>query len=168
MKAFFDFVILNQKDFWTVIVIMVSTVMVFMGVLKAAFFDKIQNKAVRRIVVFLSSVGAMFGATAILFWINSINWDFYVPFAITNNLAMIVVYCIYEVSYAKDGVHSLGSKCKDGIKKIGSFVLEKIFSNIVKKVTDVAESTEVIGSVIDGFFDNTSKYDKDIEDLKKL
>ena len=168
MKEFFDFVMQNQEGFITAVIIMVSTVIVFMGILKGAIFDRIPNKAVRRIVVFLTSIGVMFGATAILFVVNPISWDFYLPFAVTNNLAMIIVYCIYEVTSAKDGVHNLNAKLKNGIKKIGTFVLGKIFNNIVTKVNDVAQGTEVIGSVIDDILKGASKIDKDMDELKKL
>lgn len=157
MKEFFDFVMQNQEGFITVAAIMVSTIIVFMGILKAVLFKRIPNKAVRCVTMSFTSIALMFGAVAILFAIKEIDWNYYVAMASTYSALMIVMYWFYENTQARAGIH-----------KIGSFVLSKISNAIVNKVNGVAKSTEVIGNAIDDILKGASKIDKDMDELKKL
>lgn len=157
-EEFFSLAWQDKERFVTAVLVMVSAVIVFMGILKSLLLNKIPNKEVRGVVLSFASLALMFGATAILFLCYTIDWQYYVAFSAVNCGAMIITYWLYENTKLRLAIHT-----------IGSVVLEKISNAIVSKVNSVAKNTEAIGSVFDEILKNSAKKVDDIgKDLKNL
>ena len=158
MKALLEIFMNNKEEIVTAVLVMVSTVIVLMGILKRVVFNKISNKAWRRVALSFSSLALMFATVAIYFVINDINFKWFLPCGSLVCVAMIVTYWFYENTQAREGIH-----------KIGSFVINTLVAKFTAKVKVVADSTELIGSAIDGFLKSTERKDENNKkDLKGL
>lgn len=160
MKVFKDLIeifLRNPEEISTAVIIMVSAVIVFMGILKRAVFNRIKSKSWRCVALSFSSLAIMYATVAIYFVINTVDFKWFLPCGTLVCFAMIVTYWFYENTQARAGIH-----------KIGSFVLGKVWKAIVSKVNTVAEGTEAIGSAIDGLLKSTEKKDENKKDLKGL
>jgi hypothetical protein len=161
IKELFNIFMRNQEEIVTAVIIMVSAVIVFMGILKAVLFNRIKNKCVRSVALSFSSVALMYATVAVYFVINTVDFKWFLPCGTLVSIAMIVTYWMYENTQLRTGIH-----------KIGSFVITKLFNKIVSKVNDVASGTELIGNAIDGMLKNgtakTSETNEKNKELKNL
>lgn len=158
MKALFDIFMQNQEVIVTAVIIMISTVIVLMGILKRLVFNRIKSKALRCVALSFTSLALVYAATAIYFAINVIDFKWFLPCGTLICIAMIVTYWFYENTQARAGIH-----------KIGSFVITTLFAKILAKVKGVADSTEKIGGAIDDFLKSTEKKNEiKKDDLTKL
>ena len=158
MEALWNIFINNKEEIITAVITMVSAVIVFMGILKKTIFNKISNKAWRRVALSFSSLAIMYATVAIYFVVNAVDFKWFLPCGTLVCFAMIVMYWFYENTYAREGIHALGL-----------FVLNKVFRAIISKVNTVAEGTEVIGNAIDSLLKDTNKKNgSKKDDLTKL
>ena len=159
IKDLFDIFMGSQEEIVTAVIIMVSAVIVFMGILKAVLFNRIKNKHLRCVALSFTSVALMYGVVAVYFAINTYNFKWFLPCGTLVCIAMIVTYWLYENTQLRTGIH-----------KIGSFVINKLFNKVKSTINDVASGTEAIESVIDGVLKNTKTSEKNeqIKDLKNL
>lgn len=146
-----------QEEIVTAVIIMVSAVIVFMGILKTVLFNRIKNKHIRCVALSLTSVVLMYGAVAICFVINDYNFRWFWLCGTAVTIAMIVTYWLYENTQLRTGIHA-----------IGSYVIKKLFGKIVTKVNDVAQGTEAIGTAIDGMLKGSKTKPSESKDLKNL
>lgn len=158
MKALFEIFMQNQEVIVTAVIIMISTVIVLMGILKRFVFNKIKSKALRCVALSFMSLALVYAATAIYFAINVIDFKWFLPCGSLICVAMIVTYWFYENTQARAGIH-----------KIGSFVISTLFAKILAKVKGVANGTEMIEGAIDEFLKCTEKkIETKKDDLTKL
>jgi Ca2+/Na+ antiporter len=158
MKALFEIFMQNQEVIVTAVIIMISTVIVLMGILKRLVFNRIKSKALRCVALSFTSLALVYAATAIYFAINGVDFRWFLPCGTLICFAMIVTYWFYENTQARAGIH-----------KIGSFVISTLFAKILAKVKGVADSTEKIGGAIDDFLKSTEKKNEiKKDDLTKL
>lgn len=110
----------NLKENVLTGVIMVSAIIVFIGLLKPLLFDKIKLKPLRKVAIAFSSAVCCFIATAITFWIKSIDFSYYFYVTAAVFAFMVVVYWFYE------------NTCfRNLIKKIGTIVLTKLYNSLL-------------------------------------
>ena len=147
----------NTEEIFTAVIVMVSAVIVLMGILKAALFNRIKNKGLRCVALSFSSLAIMYAAVAVYFLINTVDFKYYAICGSLVCVAMIVIYWFYENTYLRAGIH-----------KIGSFVISTLFAKLTAKVKGVADSTEKIGGAIDEMLKSTEKKSEKKEELKNL
>ena len=153
-----DFFIDNQNEIITTVIIMVSAVIVFMGILKGILFNRIKSKSIRCVALSFSSLAIMFAVVAVYFFIHGLDFKYFLPCGAVVNVIMIVVYWLYENTQLRTGIH-----------KIGSFVVKMIFNRFASKVNEVASGTEVIGSSLETMLKkNETKTSGKKDDLKNL
>lgn len=159
IKDLFGIFMGHQEEIVTAVIIMVSAVIVFMGILKAVLFNRIKNKSIRCVALSFTSVALTFGAVAIYFAINTVDFKWFWLCGTAVSIAMIVTYWLYENTQLRTGIH-----------KIGSLVVNKVFKRVVSAINDVASGTEAIESVIDGILKDpkTSEKNEQTKDLKNL
>lgn len=152
----YDYFMENIETMLPMVIMMVSALIVFVGMLKPILFNKITNKPVRCVLLSLTSVGLAYASVAIVYLIKGYSFDHYLVAASVYCAVVIVAYWLYENTQLRAGIH-----------KIGSFVLEKVFGVIANKVDVVANDTKAISSSIDMVLNElTSKNDG--KDLKNL
>lgn len=158
MKVLFEIFLKNQAEISTAVIIMVSAVIVFMGILKRVLFNKISSKPWRCVALSFTSLALMYVTVAIYFLINSVDFKWFLPCGTLVSFAMIIIYWFYENTQARAGIH-----------KIGSVVIIKLWNKFTAKVKGVANSTEMIGGAIDNFLKSTEKKNEiKKDDLTKL
>ena len=161
IKDLFGIFMSMKEEIVTAVIIMVSAVIVFMGILKAVLFNRIKNKHIRCVALSFTSIALMYGVVALYFAINAYNFKWFWLCGTAVSIAMIVTYWLYENTQLRAGIH-----------KIGSFVINKLFSKVTSKVHTIADGTEAIGSAIDemlksGASKSSGTTDKN-KDLKNL
>ena len=158
MKALLEIFMNNKEEIVTAVIIMVSTVIVLMGILKSLVFNKISSKAWRQVALSFTSLALMYATVAIYFVINAVDFKWFLPCGSLVCVAMIVMYWFYENTQARAGIH-----------KIGSFVISPLVAKFTAKVKGVADSTEMIGGAIEEFLKSTEKKTEiKKDDLTKL
>lgn len=112
-------------------VIVSSTVIVLLGVLKKFLINKISNKLVRKVILAFSSVLLVFPLTALYFLGDEINFDHYWLGSGMNAVLTILVYWLYENTALRDLIH-----------KIAYTVGNKFAVAFAKRITDTSANTE--------------------------
>ena len=125
--------------------IMVSTIIVFMGILKPLVFNRIPYKAVRKSALAFSNIFLSFVATAIYFVIRDINWELYVLASLVTSVACIVTYWLYENTHLREGIHKVGELAIDKIAYVAKLALSgkntKTIDAEIKKATEELKAT---------------------------
>lgn len=153
-----DFFNGNQNEIIKTVIIMVSAVIVFMGILKGILFNRIKNKDIRCVALFVSSVAIMFAVVAGYFYIQGLDFNYFPQHGAVVSGIMIVMYAMYENTKLRKGIHA-----------IGSFVIKTIFNKFASKVNEVASSTEMIGNSLDAMLKkNETKTSGTGKELKNL
>ena len=150
ISTVYDYFMQNIETMIPMVIIMMSALIVLMGVLKPILFNKVTNKAIRCVLLSLTSVALSFVSVAVTFFIKQYSFDYYWICGAIYTCGLIVVYWFYE-----------NTQLRAGIQKIGSYVLDKFFGVIVGKVTKVADNTDKIGASIDEMFTNKKPSKKD-------
>lgn len=158
MKELFEIFLKSQAEISTAVLVMVSAVIVFMGILKKVVFNRIKSKAWRCVALSFSSLALMYATVAVYFLINGVDFRWFLPCGTLVSFAMIVIYWFYENTQARAGIHALGS-----------FVITTLWNKFTAKLKGVANSTDKIGSAIDGMLKSTEKKNENNKkDLKGL
>lgn len=118
--------------------IVVSSLIVFLGILKSVFFDKIKNKGLRKTVLALMSLVLILPFTAIHFLIDRINFDYYWIACALLAPVVIIVYWLYETTHLRDLIKKLGESTWS--KWLALFA-ESIVQENNQKAKDLALST---------------------------
>lgn len=113
---------------------MVSTIIVIIGILKPILFNRIPYKALRKTALALTNVGASFGATAIYFLIEGINWRWYVIGSFITAITTILTYWLYENTHFRDLIHKIGAFTIDKLAYLAKIVLAKLVNKTDKSV----------------------------------
>ena len=148
----------NHYDIIVAIAIMVSAIIVFIGFLKAVWFDRIRNKEIRRAVLALANIVCCFAAAFGYFLKN--GWDFkYYPIAgVALTLTSIITYYIYEtvpgarrfiggigrsaigkvfnvslLAVTTDDTEAIKSECEKGVNEVKVLAQQEL-KNAVKNV----------------------------------
>lgn len=155
----YEYFMQNIETMIPMVIIMMSALIVFIGALKPILFNRVSNKDLRGMLLFLTSIVLSFVSVAIAFLIKQYNFDYYWICGGLYAGGVILMYAIYEHTPLRPSIH-----------KIGSVVLDKFFGIIVNKVTKVADNTEQIGTSIDALFVNTKTETKTSkkDELKNL
>lgn len=106
-------------------VIMVSTIIVLIGVLKPLLFNRVSNKYLRKALLALSDLVFSAIATAVCFWIEQVSFDQYLLGTFAVFVMVVVTYWFYE-----------NTCLRNLIEKIGKFALNKIAVVVVKSATN--------------------------------
>ena len=146
----YNYFMQNLETMIPMVIIMMSTLIVFMGMLKPILFNKVSNKDLRGMLLFFTSIALSFASVAVTFLIKQYDFTYYWICGVFYSGGVIVMYAIYEHTPLRPSIHS-----------IGSFVVEKLFGVIVGKVTKVADNTDKIGALIDEMFTNKKPSKKD-------
>lgn len=153
----YNYFMQNLETMIPMVVIMMSTLIVFMGMLKPILFNRVSNKDIRGMLLFFTSIVLSFASVAVTFLIKQYNFDYYWICGALYSGGVIVMYALYEHTPLRPTIH-----------KIGSFVLEKTFGAIANKVNVVANDTKAIGSSIDMVLNELTSNKNDGKDLKNL
>lgn len=135
LQTLWEMVRANYQEYLIVGAIMVSAVIVFIGILKIALFNRIQCKLVRKVLLAFSNILFSFGATAIYFVIEHFTWQYYVHASIVVSVACILTYWLYE-----------NTCLRDLIDKIGSLTIKKFF-NVALMWFNKSEKDEIEAEV---------------------
>jgi hypothetical protein len=166
LQLFWEFIKPNLSNFIVEGVIMVSAIIAFMGILKKYFFDKIQNKTIRKIFLSLTSLIFAFVGTAIKFLVEGKNAEHYLYMAIPIAISTIVVYWFYESFGIRQGVHKLGNLTLNKVWTMLLNILKKVFSG--KKVNvanEVLAGLDTVKKSVITEIPNYITHDRDVENL---
>lgn len=155
--AVYNYFMQNIEVMIPMVVIMMSALIVFLGMLKPLLFNRVANKSIRCVLLSLTSVVLSFISVGIAFLIKQYNFDYYWICGGIYTCGVIVVYWLYE-----------NTQLRTGIQKIGSFVLDRFFGIIVNKVNKVADNTEEVGKAIDELFITKTESKGKKDELKNL
>lgn len=153
----YNYFMQNLETMIPMVIIMMSTLIVFMGMLKPILFNKVSNKDLRGMLLFFTSIALSFASVAVTFLIKQYDFTYYWICGVFYSGGVIVMYAIYEHTPLRPSIHS-----------IGSFVVEKLFGVIANKVNIVANDTKAIGSSIDMVLNEFTSNKNDGKDLKNL
>ena len=168
---FFTYLTTSVGLFWRELVVwgaaMVSIIIALIGLLKFFFFNKIGNKAIRKMVLAVSNLIGSFGVTSIYFGVNGRSWQLYWLASLITASTVIIAYWVYENFSIREGVHKLGIFAIDKLAKI----LKMILSNADNK--EVIEEINKAKSELKALAKNEitlvtkklNKKDKDLENL---
>lgn len=108
----------NYNDILVCVVLMTSTIIAAIGLLKPIAFDKIPNKQIRKAALAASNVAACFIAALIYFLVNDWNLDYYVTAALALSIWSIVTYWLYENTCLRNLIKLIGTLAINRIIKI--------------------------------------------------
>ena len=114
----------NLQDISTCVVIMVTSTIVAIGLLKPILFDKIPNKHIRKAALAFSSVAACFIAALVYFLVRGWNFDYYLIAAVALSICCILTYWLYEYTCLRNL-----------IALIGGLVLRKVIGKVTFALT---------------------------------
>lgn len=141
MKILEVFLMNLERAFYGYLIV-VSAIIVLMGLLKKAAFNKIGNKTLRKVSLAFTSLVLVLPFTALYFMGDNINFKYYWIGCAMNGFALIVTYWFYE-----------NTALRDLINKIGSLTLGRFFSFIWSRirgdnrgnvVEDLRETTKLV------------------------
>lgn len=118
-----DFIVANWQNLLLGCIIVFSAVIVVMGILKKAVFNKIANKLVRKILLAFGSVILSLPFTALYDVADGIPFDYYWVDAIVNAVATVLAYWLYENTGLRNFIGYIGKKAL--------CVFVKIFANTI-------------------------------------
>lgn len=154
----YNYFMQNIETMIPMVVVMMSALIVFIGTLKPILFNRVSNKDLRGMLLFLTSIVLSFVSVAIAFLIKQYNFDYYWICGGLYAGGVIIMYAIYEHTPLRPSIH-----------KIGSYVLAKMFGIIGSKFTKVADNTDKIGISIDMILNDISMNKNESgKDLKNL
>ncbi len=147
-------------------IIVISTVIAILGILKKVLINKISNKTVRKVVLAMSSIVLVFPITALYYVGDSINFDWYLIGCGLCAVGTILVYWIYENTALRNFIHWVGNLTIGRL--IQYIALSIVNSNKNNNTTVLQEITselkkEVKTGLIKGLTNN--KHDKDLDNL---
>jgi hypothetical protein len=127
----------NYETIFWVGTLMVCAMIVAIGLFKKAFLNKaIKNDSVRDAILSALNIFASYSIVAVTFWVKNINFGYYWFAATTYCIYSIFVYWLYK-----------HTKAKDGIQKLGEFVLKKfsiIVGNKVNSIINAVMATKTV------------------------
>ena len=109
MKIFFEVFLMNLERAFYGYLIVVSAIIVLMGLLKKAAFNKIGNKTLRKVLLAFTSLALVLPFTALYFLGDDINFKYYWVGCAMNGLALIVTYWFYENTALRNLINQIGS-----------------------------------------------------------
>lgn len=138
----------NWQNYWLGGILVVFAIVVFEGLLKKYFLDKvIKNKLVRKIILSFLSIALAFPSTAIYLFIEKISFDYYWYGVVTFILLTIITYWVYENTGARNAIHFIGKNTLLKFFTIGYKALidntvnvEQEFTNESKKLKKMAKT----------------------------
>lgn len=107
----------HYNDILLAVVIMVSSIIVAIGILKPIVFNKIPNKYIRKAVLAFSNVIGCFVSAFVYFLTEGWNLDYYLLAALALSVVCIVTYWFYE-----------NTCLRNLIELIGGIALRKVFN----------------------------------------
>lgn len=100
----------NWQEIVTGGIILTCSIIFIMGVLKKFLFNRITNKLLRKAVLYFSSIGLAFPATALYFVIDNTSFEYYLITSIFLAVATVLTYSIYENTCLRDFIDFVGEK----------------------------------------------------------
>ena len=136
IQVCYNYVAENFKELIVVGAIMVSAIIVFIGLMKPLFFNRIKWKPLRKFALAISTIAFSFVSTACYYLIEQIHdWEYYVYSSVGVSLLCIITYWLYE-----------NTCLRDLIDKIGNMAVKK-FINIVTMIFNDKEKKEIEAEV---------------------
>lgn len=99
----------HYNDILLAVVIMVSSVIVAIGLLKPLAFNKIKNKYIRKAALAFSNVLGCFVSAFVYFLTEGWNLDYYLLAALALSAVCIVTYWFYENTCLRNLIELVGS-----------------------------------------------------------
>ena len=157
-------------------VIVSSTVIVLLGVIKKFLINKISNKLVRKVILAFSSVILVFPLTALYFLGDEINFDHYWLGSAMNAVLTILVYWLYENTALRDLIHKIayavGNKFAVYFAKRITDIDSKDANANVKELKEMTNSLKsdvanglINNSYITPVLKNQTNHDSDLDDI---
>ena len=115
----------HSTDIIVNVVIMASAVIVAIGLLKPIFFNKIQNKYIRKAALSFSNIIGCFVCALVYFLIEGWGFKYYFIAAFALSIWCIITYWLYE-----------NTCLRNLINVVGGLALRKVFTVIKVAITE--------------------------------
>lgn len=130
----------NFHNIFMYTVIMVSSIIVTIGLLKPILFDKIKNKQVRKVALAFSNVALCFICALVIFLVKDWNFKYYLFSAIALTISSIVTYWFYENTCLRNLIATIG---KIALRKLGNVALIALSKDEIDEIKTEAKKVSV-------------------------